>query len=206
MVSTSHAFFASIPWTSRLLASSSTLPRHPYSRTPKPHTGEDSLIAGTLATSSTIPYCLIYYPRPCSADAEVNAINVLLKLEGGLNGYPSILHGGVTCTVVDEAMGMLLQVQAERLHLGQVATGHAEGEIASGVEAFTKSLNVEFKSPIKTPGIVLVKVRVVERKGRGIKMVATVGQKEGQEEELDGEVRVCAKGEAIYVTPRGSKL
>ncbi|CAD0014368.1 unnamed protein product [Aureobasidium pullulans] len=206
MASTSHAFFTSIPWTSRLLASPSVRTAHPFSRTPKPLTGEDSLIAGTLATSSTIPHCLIYYPRPCSADAEVNAINVLLKVEDGCNGYPSILHGGITATIIDEAMGMLLQLQSERLHLGRVATGHASGEIASGVKAFTKSLNVEFKSPIKTPGIILVKVKVVERKGRGIKMVATVGQKVGQEEELDGEVKVCATGEAIYVTPRGSKL
>lgn len=88
----------------------------------------------------------------------------------------------------------------------KVATGHAQGEIAEGIDAFTKTLNIEFLAPMKTPGVVLAKVRVVERRGRGIKLVARLLQKEGLEEELDGGLVECARGEGVFVTPRGTKL
>lgn len=112
----------------------------------------------------------------------------------------------MTATLLDESMGILLQEIAERKHLEQVATGHAQGEIAAGIDAFTKTLSVEFLAPIKTPGVILAKVRVMERRGRGIRLVARLLQKKGLEEELDGELVECARGEGVFVTPRGAKL
>jgi acyl-coenzyme A thioesterase PaaI-like protein len=200
----SHTYFTSIPWTSRLLAPPNLRISTPQSRTPK-STTEDSLFATTLATSTTIPHCLLYYPRS-PAPSDLTALSILLKVENGCNGYPHILHGGIVSTLLDESMGILLQEIAERKHLDKVATGHAQGEIAEGIDAFTKTLNIEFLAPMKTPGVILAKVRVVERRGRGIKLVARLLQKEGLEEELDGGLVECARGEGVFVTPRGTKL
>ncbi|KAK5999787.1 hypothetical protein QM012_005193 [Aureobasidium pullulans] len=203
-LSSSHAYFSSIPWTSRLLAAPNLRLSAPQSRTPKSST-EDSLFATTLATSSTIPHCIIYYPRS-SASTDLNSLSILFKIEHGCNGYPHTLHGGIVATLLDESMGMLLQEITDKKHLELVAGGHAQGEIAAGMDAFTKTLNVEFLAPIKTPKVILAKVRVVERRGRGIKLVARLLQKKGLEEELDGELVECARGEGVFVTPRRAKL
>ncbi|KAI5205698.1 hypothetical protein E4T39_02806 [Aureobasidium subglaciale] len=205
MASTSspaHAFFTSIPWTSQLLATPNLHITTPSSRTPKPHTGEDSLFAHTLATPTTIPHCLLYYPRPATQSEHVTAITVLLKVEDGCNGFPSILHGGITATLLDESMGILLQVIAEREYLARVAAGHAKGGTGAGVEAMTKSLNVQFKAPVRTPGIVVLRVEVVEKRERGISLVASVLQKE----EGGDDLVECARGEGVFVTPRAMKL
>ncbi|CAD0098100.1 unnamed protein product [Aureobasidium mustum] len=200
----SHAYFTNIPWTSRLLAIPNLRITTPQSRTPKPST-EDSLFATTLATPSTIPHCILFHPR-LPATADLSSLSLLLKLEDGCNGYPTILHGGIISTILDESMGILLQELAERKHLERVKTGHAQGELAQGIDAYTKSLHVEFGAAVRTPGVVLVKVRVVERRGRGIRLVARLLQKEGLEEELDGGLVECARGEGVFVTPRGAKL
>lgn len=75
----------------------------------------------------------------------------------------------------------------------------------SSAGTFTKTLTVEYLAPVRTPGIVLVKVNVVERRGRGVKLVARLLQKEGGEETEGGMVE-CARGEGLFVTPRGVKL
>ncbi|KAI5210941.1 hypothetical protein AUEXF2481DRAFT_28709 [Aureobasidium subglaciale EXF-2481] len=198
--SPAHAFFTNIPWTSHLLAAPNLTITTPSSRTPKPHTGEDSLFAHTLATPTTIPHCLVYYPHPATSSEEVTAITVLLQIEDACNGFPSILHGGITATLLDESMGILLQVIAEREHAASVAAGDAKGDKRPGVEAMTKGLNVQFKAPVRTPGVVVVRVKVVEKRGRGISLVASVLQKEGSG---DGLVE-CARGEGVFVTPRGA--
>jgi hypothetical protein len=61
-------------------------------------------------------------------------------------------------------------------------------------------------APVRTPGIVLMEVGVVERRGRGIRLVARLLQKEGGDEEVEGELVVCARGEGVFVTPRSVKL
>ena len=84
-------------------------------------------------------------------------------------------------------MGMLLQCQ-------------------SSAGTFTKTLTVEYLAPVRTPGIVLVEVEVVERRGRGVKLVASLLQKEEGKEEVEGGMVECARGEGLFVTPRGVKL
>lgn len=75
---------------------------------------------------------------------------------------------------------------------------------APSVPTFTKTLNIEYTAPIRTPGIVLVEVEVVERRGRGVRLLARVLQKEGEGDE--GELVVCARGEGVFVAPRVGKL
>lgn len=88
-----------------------------------------------------------------------------------------------------------------------VATGHAVGEHpAQEVGAHTAELKVRYLAPVKTPGVVLIKTKVVKREGRKIWMRASVVQKMGQEAELDGRMIECAVGEALMIVPRGVKL
>jgi acyl-coenzyme A thioesterase PaaI-like protein len=67
---------------------------------------------------------------------------------------------------------------------------------------FTVNLNVDFVRPIAVPGVMIVNARVESREGRKISVVAEMlGVPKGGEE---GKVEVCAKGRALFVTPRGS--
>jgi acyl dehydratase len=96
-------------------------------------------------------------------------------------------------------MGMLLQCRAEH------ASRTLEGK-AVGTNTFTKTLSVEYVAPVKTPGVVLVEVEVVEKRGRGVRLLARVLQKEGGDDETEGGLVVCARGDGLFVTPRVAKL
>jgi acyl-coenzyme A thioesterase PaaI-like protein len=142
---------------------------------------------------------LIYHSPPdTSAASTLDKINVLFKLESGLNGHPHILHGGITAVLMDESMGMMVQSAIE--HANSV------GGMALGTGSFTKTLTVEYLAPVRTPGVVLIEVEVVERRGRGLRLVARLLQKEGSDEKVEGELVECARGEGVFVTPRVAKL
>ncbi|GAB7347868.1 hypothetical protein MBLNU459_g5397t1 [Dothideomycetes sp. NU459] len=204
--SDTHAFFASIPWCSRLLAQPGLRIHAPSSRTPKPSTTEDSLFAETLRSTRTVSAALAFYPRPAASDAHVGSAATLLALGDGLNGHPAVLHGGVVAAVLDEAMGVLLSVDADLAHVRAVATGHAVGEHPDGIGAYTAELNVRYLLPVRTPGVLLARARVVRREGRKIWIRAVVSQKSGQATELDGQMLECAVGEALFVEPRSGRL
>lgn len=202
----SEAFFNRIPWCSRLLLTPNQRIQPPPSRNPKRSTGEDSLFAETLQSARTITAALALYPRPAPTDAHIASLSMLLCLGDALNGWPTILHGGIVATIIDEVMGTLLVLDADRAHMRLVATGHAGGEQAEEVGAHTAELKVRYLAPVRTPGVVLVRTRVVKREGRKIWMGAVVAQKMGQEAELDGRMVECAVGEALMIVPRGVKL
>lgn len=88
--------------------------------------------------------------------------------------------------LLDESMGMLL------LHS------------SPSIPTFTNTLSIEYTAPIRTPGIVLVEVEVVERRGRGVRLQARVLQKEREGDE--GGLVICARGEGVFVAPRVAKL
>lgn len=201
-----QAFFNRVPWCSRLLAQPNLRTHAPSSRTSKPATSEDSLFAGTFRTNRTIPSVLVFYPRPAASDSHINAISALFALGDGMNGHPSILHGGIVATILDEAMGFWLNVNSERAHMLAVSTGHKAGELADGTGAFTAQLNIKYLKPVKAPGLLLAKVRLVKVEGRKIWLRGVITQKSGQVDELDGHMIECAVGEALFVEPRTGKL
>lgn len=201
-----QAFFNRVPWCSRLLAQPNLRIHAPSSRLPKPSTTEDSLFAETLRTNRTISSALTFYPRPSPTDPHIPAISTLFALGDGLNGYPAVLHGGIVASILDEAMGILLSVDADRAHVQAVSTGHKVGETPEGIGAYTAELKIKYLSPVRTPGVLLAKARVVRREGRKIWIRAVVAQKSGQVDELDGLMVECAVGEALFVEPRSGKL
>lgn len=109
-------------------------------------------------------------------------------------------------TILDEAMGFWLNVNSERAHMLAVSTGHKAGELADGTGAFTAQLNIKYLKPVKAPGLLLAKVRLVKVEGRKIWLRGVITQKSGQVDELDGHMIECAVGEALFVEPRTGKL
>lgn len=87
--------------------------------------------------------------------------------------------------IVDECMGILLSLNAEKGAIGR--------------EVVTAWARTEFLQKVETPGVVAVRVKVVRREGRKIWMEAVVERESG---------RMLCKGEALWVEakPAQAKL
>lgn len=177
----------------------------PSSCTPKKTTTEDSLFATTFSNTSTVPHALTFYTRPQPSDALITSVNTLFALGPGLDGHAAVLHGGIVATLLDEAMGVLLNVNEERDHVRDVGMGKKDGESHEWLASFTVDLKIRYLKPVSTPGAVVARAEWVRREGRKVWLRATIGQVrgEGQTDEVE---EVCAVGDALFVEPRLGKL
>ncbi|OAF60104.2 hypothetical protein VC83_02854 [Pseudogymnoascus destructans] len=166
--------FLTHPWCAALLSAPDTTLLPTPSRVPKEST-EDSFFAITLRTGDTIPYMLSFSsPRPSDgvvADAATDPsapplapgigteqVSTLFALGDALNGYPTTAHGGLIAALFDEAMGVSMM----RL---RSSAANPKCPLA-GTDIVTASLKVDFVRRLATPGVVVVRVWVAERRGR----------------------------------------
>ncbi|KAG4437831.1 hypothetical protein IFR05_006677 [Cadophora sp. M221] len=176
------AHFKAIPWCAKLLSDKSiaqvTVPdRNPISST------ESALVRETLNTPETVKACITFfrYIKPTAPASETGEdqknpfleLCTLLDLNNGVNGYAKTAHGGFFGVVLDEVMGTAANMQA------------AQG-------AYTASLKVDFKKPLYTPSVVLVRGKVVKKEGRRLIV-------EGSFEDRDGNVLAVADGLWVMV-------
>ncbi len=69
-------------------------------------------------------------------------------------GYPGVMHGGITSTIMDEIMGRYLYIK--------------------GIIAPTAELTVRFKAPVPTNQPITATGKITEHKGRLIKMTSSL--------------------------------
>lgn len=135
-------------------------------------------MAETLNTKSTIKAWLTMPKKPLSGNTSLSETRTLLSLGHAVNGYPGLVHGGIVGLIIDEAMGIMLQLNACR----------RKGDLTSPV--MTAYLKTRFIRPVPTPSIVLLTAKLRERKGRKMYVDATVENETGD---------VLATGEALWV-------
>ena len=183
--------FQSIPWCAKLLADPDFSIAPTRSRSPKAST-EDSFFAETLQTDKTIRACLSLFSKASSktsseassetsskdSSPKIQQVHTLISLGTGINGYPNIAHGGFVATLLDQAMGILME---ENMYNG------------SGKHVVTAYLNIKYSRPVLTPGVVLVTAAYTKVEPRKQFMRATME---------DGEGTVYAKAEALFVEIR----
>jgi thioesterase superfamily protein 4 len=175
--------FASTPWCAKLMADPQLRPIRTPTREPKDPSSEDSLLAHTLATPETIRAWQSYYrpptaSNPAAAATAAGEICSLLYFGSGLDGHPRVAHGGILSALIDEAMAM-------------VAYAH----LPTGKHVYTAFIKVGFRRPVETPGALLLRSWIDERSG-GRKMWLRANVE-------DGEGRVCAEGEGLFVVIDG---
>ncbi|KAJ5180462.1 hypothetical protein N7492_003672 [Penicillium capsulatum] len=179
------AHFRSHPWANTLLNSTDYTPIPTDSRQIKPATGEDGYFANTLGTPSTIPHLLTLQrrniapipseippwlpttkPKPDDAPVQptpgATPADVLMLCDlgaPGLSGHPSIVHGGIVATLIDEAMSLAVAAHCP----APVST--AEGASARG-RTFTAQLDVRYRQPVQTPALLVIRAKVVARNGK----------------------------------------
>ncbi len=77
-------------------------------------------------------------------------------------GYPGYLHGGITCAVLDEAMGW------------------AAYHLSSGALAATARLQIKFRRPIFIGEPLTVKASIMRKSSRHLWTQATMKRKDGK--------------------------
>ncbi|HEX3032784.1 MAG TPA: PaaI family thioesterase, partial [Bacillota bacterium] len=98
-------------------------------------------------------------------------------------GYPGILHGGITCSLLDEIMGRFL---------------YMEGLVAPTVE-----LNVRYKTAVPIGQPVTLSSWVIERKKRLVIMGGRLTLEDGTvAAEADAKF-IIAKGQGAFAEPQG---
>jgi len=174
-----------IPWAAQILADEAYTPLDSYSRNPQPHHGvRYTFLSKTLKSDTTVRLWQPFHrsPSPASADPyttgedDFGELLIITELgNGGLEGHLNTLHGGVVSTILDEATGMIAGIHKRR-----------EWSIYTGY------MKVNFKRPVMTPGVYLVRARLDggKREGRKIFTLATVE---------DGTGGVLAVAEALFV-------
>ncbi|KAF2432602.1 hypothetical protein EJ08DRAFT_122991 [Tothia fuscella] len=118
-------------------------PIHSFSRDPPPHlNGRYSFIGKTMKTESTVPLWQAFY-RPSNGTVPAE-LRVIAELgEGGLDGHLHTAHGGVTASLIDEALGSLAGIHK-----------------TPGKSIFTAYMKIDYKKPVPTPSTVLFRVKL----------------------------------------------
>jgi acyl-coenzyme A thioesterase PaaI-like protein len=171
-------------------------------------TGEDYFFSRTVATTETIPHLVTLQRKsfklpaelpkgapvtphttdplarsPVEVPAEPDTCHLLSLGRSGLDGHPSVIHGGMSCAILDEMMGLCVMLHHQ----------HISGPRDS---LFTANLNVSYKAPVPTPSDVLVRCWLVGWEGR---KWYSIGQIVGE----DG--TVYTEGRGVWVMARKSK-
>jgi len=180
-------YFKTIPWCAEIINNPSYASTPTSSRVSKAST-EDSFFAETLQTERTLRKCLTLSAKPDdSLNLPIQEILVFYELGNGVNGFPNTAHGGFIATLLDEEMGILIN------------TNHEYANKKSGrndeISSMTAYLNMKYMVPVKTPGILLGRAKVVrtEQGRRKIWIRGTIEDKSGKE---------LAEAECLFVKPR----
>lgn len=183
LYTSSLSYFSSIPWTAALLRQSDTIPFILQCRNPD-NPQQDQFFGSTLLSDSTLPHMLSLFTR---ADPDpgkpVTKVTTLYHIGDGLTGGPSILHGGVTMALVDEAMGSLTE-----LNLALRKRGGAFSTLS-----VTGTLEIKFLRPILTNSTVVATAWLEESEGRKAKVRCEVRDENGLE------LATCS---SIWVAPK----
>ena len=106
---------------------------------------------------------------------------MLISLGAGVDGKLGRAHGGFSALLLDHVLGRTASV-------------------ASGATApATATMTVDYKAPVDTPGVFLVRGWVESVEGRKAWVCGSV---EGE----GGEGDVKARGRALFISPRGEKM
>lgn len=170
--------------------------------------GEDYYFSRTINTEKTIPHFISLQRRnfvtpetstSASRSRETPSHTtktvvpeqpdclVLISLgKQGLDGHPSTIHGGVTCAILDETMGLLIM-----LHDNNIRGPGPRDSL------YTANLNVSYRAPVPTPGEILVRTWLISRQGRKWHSKGQILDKSGN---------VLAEADGLWVTARRQKI
>lgn len=201
-------YFHSIPWLSSYLSNPLYKIIPTFSRHLKA-SGEDYFFSRTLNTPITIPHMVTLQLAdfktvdPLPSDVKLpplqfspgaktavpkhpDAVTMLCLGTRGVDGHPGLIHGGVTCALLDETMGLLIMLHDNNIR----GPGPRDA-------LFTANLNVSYRAPVNTPGNYLVKMWLVKRQGRKWFSKGQITDEEG---------KVYAEADGLWIVAARAKI
>lgn len=159
----------------------------------------DTFFNQTLKSAGTIPHALALLRRNIlemdprlkereSAPLEPDFV-LLVKIDTLLNGYRDTAHGGLLASLLDESLSCCVEALSSCLDL--IQQRHPEER----TRLYTANLNISYRAPVTTPGVITIKTWLKRREGRKWFL-------EGELFSEDGRVRTDAKGLWISERPR----
>ncbi|KAF2748003.1 hypothetical protein M011DRAFT_401476 [Sporormia fimetaria CBS 119925] len=183
--------FNETPWCKALITDPYWAPhrtRHQQARPrSKKYRKADAFFADTLSTDRTIRYCLTLKPREIkTTEPAYLEIRTIMDLGNGLTGHPSICHGGFVATMLDEVLGVLIQLNLEK----KMEKLKREDRKHPGLSCFTAYLNTNYKRPVPAPGKVLCVAKFIMQERNKIYVSGSIE---------DGEGTVFTTGDGMFV-------
>ncbi|KAI0160817.1 Thioesterase/thiol ester dehydrase-isomerase [Xylariaceae sp. FL1272] len=179
-----------------ILTAPSTLPFSPgcYLETAQVVTGKnvfssgDTLFRELLNSPKGVPRMLGFCEHPFHGDAQefphlpfiTSCITLVLELGDGVRGFNGSLHGGVTCAIMDEAMGSLI-FQNYLLNREAKADGAIPLDSKNFGLAATSHMNVKYRKMVPTPSIIFAIASLDRLEGRKMHMHVVITDQEGKE-------------------------
>ncbi|WEW60081.1 hypothetical protein PRK78_005565 [Emydomyces testavorans] len=214
--------FQSNPWTASFLSNPDYKAIETNARVKKP-LGEDSFLAETIATPSTIPHCLTLQRRQTSPPPSEppslppppakwpkittppDVITLFQFGNPGISGHPNTAHGGVVSTLIDEMMSVSIA-----MHIPD----YTFNEATERGRIYTLQLDVRFRNRVYVPGLAVMKTWCIARVGRKFWLRAEVLQEEGlgddkrsaQPLEWAKKKVVCTEAMGFFVQTTNEKL
>ncbi|KAL8742692.1 MAG: hypothetical protein Q9190_004860 [Brigantiaea leucoxantha] len=160
-------------WCNKLAADPSLKHVDTFSRVAHGEGGENSLLAISLNTSTTVRACRSFIRSSPDSKAIGTSAYVLFSLGSDINGIAGVCHGSIVTLMFDETFGQLMAHSFDR------------------DELITAELTTSFRRPLKTPAVVLCKAQVErEPEGRKTWMNGEI---------CDGNGIVFATGKGLYL-------
>ncbi|KAG5998650.1 hypothetical protein E4U52_006446 [Claviceps spartinae] len=192
--------FISIPWCAALLSPSRSLKCSSTSDSPGPiitfipqcfnplSPNHDQFVGATLASHARgLNHMLSFFRASQLHDPTkpIQRVDTLFSLGDGLSGYEGLLHGGMTATMMDEAMGTVNEINTA---LGKEGLVYQRSSVTAGME-------IQFLRPVRIPGVVCVAAWREGGEGRKTRMRCEV---------RDGEGEVLVRGGSTWVAMKGN--
>ena len=167
-----RAEFQSTPWALNIFDDPTLAALPNESRNRKLTTTADTFVSKTLATDDTIRAWQCFAKVPDS-DRPYGEILSLLSIGSGVNGHIDTSHGGFVSLLHDECLGLA----AENLRPSDKTT-------------MTAYLRVDYKKPLRTPGILLCRAWGEKKEGKKLFVRGTME---------DGEGNVFSTSEGLFI-------
>ncbi|OTA67749.1 Thioesterase/thiol ester dehydrase-isomerase [Hypoxylon sp. EC38] len=165
---------------------------------------QDTFFNYLLDSERAIPHLIGVYEDPFRHPTAtfphlpviITSASLILELRDGLHGFNGTVHGGLTCALMDEAMGSLLY-QNHILNRQARADGFIPPNSKRFTPAVTASMNVKYRRPIPTPQIVVVTASLDRIEGRKMYMHVVVKDRKDRE---------CASCDGMFISIPNGKL
>ncbi|KAJ5046052.1 hypothetical protein NUH16_002877 [Penicillium rubens] len=159
-------FFANMPFARPYMDNTSLYQPVPFVSRYDKGDLSDKFFNKAIKSHDTIPRALAFMQRPgflhsppthedgteLSQSAENPFFITFCQIESGVNGYIDTAHGGVLAALFDETLGLC--AESYRVFVSE------EGE-----HLLTASLEVTYRSPVRTPGAVVIKTWLLDQDG-----------------------------------------